>query len=621
MIYLDGDNDLEKYAINDFLEIASVGSTEQVNLIVQFDRISGYDTRYGNWTNTQRFRITRDMEPTVENAINNWGDGLGGREVNSGDPESLSSFVIWAKQNFPAENYALILWDHGDGWRSMNYTVEQIENQLNKPGLSREEKDSLRKLAKELRRKIHARRYQKSVCFDNTSFDELTLKEISQALSNPDSFADIIAFDACLMGMFEVAYEIRNCATYMIASEETIYTTGFPYDLISQDLVNNSYYQPEQFAEKIVLHYETYYGTYGTETLSAINLSFAQQVFDAINSFCQTAIFLDNQWLYLYIALSQTPVFDDPDYKDMKSFFEGALNNVSNQDLINQTENLLLLLDTMITANFGEPKGKGLSIYIPDKSNGIDPAYNPDNLSFALGLWKTFLQTFYDSDISKGFTVLINEGFDSGLPDGWTVVDGNNDGKTWTSTNPKNRYIQELTEPFMIADSDWAGRFWMDEQLITKPITVDGSKRIFLVFDHFFNAYGSEIADIDIKVDSGLWQNMKRYQYQDTKGTLIIPVYQYISQSEPVQIQIRWNYYNAYDAWYWAIDNVRLLMEGIKLGDINGDSIIDISDVILCLRMAISLDPADPDTADMNEDGSVDISDVILILRKAVGLD
>ena len=37
--------------------------------------------------------------------------------------------------------------------------------------------------------------------------------------------------------------------------------------------------------------------------------------------------------------------------------------------------------------------------------------------------------------------------------------------------------------------------------------------------------------------------------------------------------------------------------------------------------MAISLDPADPDTADMNEDGSVDISDVILILRKAVGLD
>ena len=72
----------------------------------------------------------------------------------------------------------------------------------------------------------------------------------------------------------------------------------------------------------------------------------------------------------------------------------------------------------------------------------------------------------------------------------------------------------------------------------------------------------------------------------------------------------------------------------LKKGDINGDEIIDISDVILCLRMAVGLtveikgqtyNPAYPDwlieVADMNDDGVVDISDVILILRKAVGLD
>jgi len=34
MVYLDGDNDLEKYAIDDFLEMASVGSTSDVNIIV-----------------------------------------------------------------------------------------------------------------------------------------------------------------------------------------------------------------------------------------------------------------------------------------------------------------------------------------------------------------------------------------------------------------------------------------------------------------------------------------------------------------------------------------------------------------------------------------------------------
>ncbi|MCM8789319.1 MAG: clostripain-related cysteine peptidase, partial [Candidatus Omnitrophica bacterium] len=274
MIYLDGDNDLEKYAINDFLEIASVGSTDQVNFIVQFDRISGYDTRHGNWTNTQRFRITQNMEPTTANAISDWGDGFGGREVNSGDPETLAFFVLWAKQNYPADYYALVLWDHGDGWRSMSYVADNIERQLKTGRLSNEERTSLEKTLKELRRKIYARRHQKSVCFDNTSFDELTLKEIRQALSNPDCYLDIIAFDACLMGMIEVAFEIRNCATYMIASEETIFTTGFPYDTIAQDIVRSPDYQPDQFSERIIYHYSDYYNHYGTETLSAINLAF-----------------------------------------------------------------------------------------------------------------------------------------------------------------------------------------------------------------------------------------------------------------------------------------------------------------------------------------------------------
>ncbi len=78
----------------------------------------------------------------------------------------------------------------------------------------------------------------------------------------------------------------------------------------------------------------------------------------------------------------------------------------------------------------------------------------------------------------------------------------------------------------------------------------------------------------------------------------------------------------------------KLSFEGnIFKGDINSDGKIDISDVILCLRIALELpvvildetfNPPYPDwlieTADMNEDGVIDISDVIKILRKAVGL-
>lgn len=53
-------------------------------------------------------------------------------------------------------------------------------------------------------------------------------------------------------------------------------------------------------------------------------------------------------------------------------------------------------------------------------------------------------------------------------------------------------------------------------------------------------------------------------------------------------------------------------------GDINNDGETDISDVILCLRQAISLDPANPEKADINNDEDIDISDVILILRRAI---
>jgi hypothetical protein len=55
-------------------------------------------------------------------------------------------------------------------------------------------------------------------------------------------------------------------------------------------------------------------------------------------------------------------------------------------------------------------------------------------------------------------------------------------------------------------------------------------------------------------------------------------------------------------------------------GDMNSDDIVDISDVIRVLRIALHLDPPAV-CADINEDGVVDISDVIRTLRMALGLD
>ncbi len=81
-------------------------------------------------------------------------------------------------------------------------------------------------------------------------------------------------------------------------------------------------------------------------------------------------------------------------------------------------------------------------------------------------------------------------------------------------------------------------------------------------------------------------------------------------------------------------DTVIEKFAGFGAGDINQDGAVDVTDVILCLRMAVGLDividgvtyppPSYNATlktrADMNGDNLVDVSDVILTLRKAVGL-
>ncbi|MCX7806940.1 MAG: clostripain-related cysteine peptidase, partial [Planctomycetota bacterium] len=117
MVYMGADNNLEWAGIEDFLEMASVGSTADVNIVVQFDRTPCFDTRYKNWSLANRFHIGAGMEPYPKCAVADWGDGRGAREVNMGDPRNLTDFVKWAAENFPAERYALVLWNHGGGWR------------------------------------------------------------------------------------------------------------------------------------------------------------------------------------------------------------------------------------------------------------------------------------------------------------------------------------------------------------------------------------------------------------------------------------------------------------------------------------------------------------------------
>jgi len=189
MIYLDGDNNLESSAINDVLEMASVGSNEDVSIVIMFDRSEYYDTSYNDWTYTRIFYVVKGFEPYPYNALENLG------EQNMGDPNTLYSFVTYVIENYPSDKYILVLWDHGSGWEGC--------------------------------------------CLDDShNSDILDTWEIRLALNwvksdYPNFHLDIIGFDACLMASLEAAYEIYNEFTdFMVASEETEPGDGWPYDEI-----------------------------------------------------------------------------------------------------------------------------------------------------------------------------------------------------------------------------------------------------------------------------------------------------------------------------------------------------------------------------------------------------
>jgi len=168
--------------------------------------------------------------------------------------------------------------------------------------------------------------------------------------------------------------------------------------------------------------------------------------------------------------------------------------------------------------------------------------------------------------------VIYETDFEEGLDPGWTIMDGYMDGETWF-------WAQSTIDgrKLMVVDSDGAGTVWMDEQLITRSIDCSDYTTVILSFEHLFIYNTVEIADVDVRVGGGMWQNVARYQGLDVDEITYLDISS-IAAGES-DVQIRWHYYNAYYDWYWVLYEVRLLggLPGVT-GDLQGDCIVNFSD-------------------------------------------
>lgn len=268
MVFMAGDNNLSAAGDADRLEMRKVGSTEQVNVLLEFDNAGNRGTR--------RYHVQRLGRR--ENVIR-----LG--ETDSGDPKVLIDFVRWAVDNFPAQRYALVLWNHGGGWAPDE--IDRISRRLNPSAPAPGTGSQAMRRARRLFFRTTLEKVLSPLAVDETAIlsDDLSghsldtielggvLKVIAERIGAP---LDLLGMDACLMSNLEVAYQLRPYVRYMVASEEEEPNQGWPYGDILASLVTDPEMPTTGLAAHIVTHYIQSYldlGYEGDVTQAALDLA------------------------------------------------------------------------------------------------------------------------------------------------------------------------------------------------------------------------------------------------------------------------------------------------------------------------------------------------------------
>jgi len=355
MVYLDGDNNLEGEAIDDFNEMETVGSDANINVVVLIDRINGYDASNGNWTGARYYFAEYDSNVNIINSTLLKSPG----ELNMGDPQTLEDFIIWSVTNFPALHYAVILWNHGSGWKYPEY------------------------------------RSLKAVAFDDTDGgDELTNTDLKEALEAALTFTgltsiDVIGFDACLMQMAEIAYYLQDHADYVVASEETEPGWGWPYDMWLGDLAATPGMSPAELGRAMVQAY--YDHDTWNDTLSSVDLSMMDNLASSVDIFASELITQETSYLAeICGAWANSKEFWDEDYVDLYDFASLVATSEVPVPLADAANDVTAAVDDAVDFNMAHVSdSNGLSIYFPDSSY-YSNSY--DVLDFAIDTqWDEFI--------------------------------------------------------------------------------------------------------------------------------------------------------------------------------------------------------------------------------------
>lgn len=379
MVYIAGDNNLEEFAFKDLNEIERAGGSDaNVNIVVMVDSwrvmqqanvVGGLfvpvpNTKGGAW----RFQVRGDnddrivymhvpagQDPFVGAPTNVLPD------PNTGAPGTLASFIQWSAANYPADRYGLVMWNHGAGWKGIceDETVGAVDINPN---------------------------------------EWIYMNELSAALGAGGVNFELIGFDACLMAMVEVAWQVQPFAKYFVASQELEPGDGWPYDQWVAGLKANPGWNGAQLGTRIVNDYDAFYSAAPNavpwRTLSVTRLrpdggnpgitplinaitAFGADLeagSDDINSHATPD---DNVQIRIAIQRNNSDGMDDDNYRDLSDFADFIQNDgIIPACYRDEAPNVIAEVGNAVVANQVGPshvRSKGLTIYFPQFRTSNNP--------------------------------------------------------------------------------------------------------------------------------------------------------------------------------------------------------------------------------------------------------
>ncbi len=375
--YFDGNNpedqatDGHSYVIEDLKELEDIGSTDSVHILVMLgsSQTDG-DCKY--------YHVEKDTGEADEDIVSPVLQNLGKKDMS--DYVTLRDFIGYGMQNYSAKHYMLIVNDHGKGWRGL--------------------------------------------CSDNVNGGGswMTLPELSSALSGFEF--DIIWFYSPSMATVEVAYQIKDRADYMIASQfknypDNIMGSSYWLSLLMADPMMSV----RLFAIEVVQGIQS-----AAQEISAtkkfdatlINLARIPQLAENISNFSRDAIdSAGAYWGEIWDSWepSQTNKFADSEYVDLRELAQqiqdqSNLNSVIKDDAAAietafEGNNRAVLLQLQYPSH---GSSGGLSISLPWNHEDFD-SVDYASLDLATTNWPEFVSVFtqtYLGNYAGALTVTSN---------------------------------------------------------------------------------------------------------------------------------------------------------------------------------------------------------------------